>query len=182
MLTVTVKSRFDKVPAPARLFAKRALLLFAAWILIYYGLLKPYRIPDRWLSNITAGATANLLNLLYAPATSTEIKGWSCVIMNSRSVIRVGDPCNGLDLFVLYCGFMLCVPTSKKRLLLFSLAGFAVIFILNVLRCSALAWLALNKHQWVEFAHKYAFTAIVYCTIFYGWVLYTKKYNIKDAA
>ena len=182
MLAIRRNNQLDKIPAPVKLFAKKALFLLAAWILIYHILLKPYRIPDRLLSNITAAATAKLLGVWYAPASFIEIDGWSCVVMNSTSVIRIGDPCNGLDLMALYIGFLLCIPTSGKRLLLFASTGVVAIFLLNVLRCSALAWLALNKHEWVNFAHKYAFTAIVYCCIFYGWILYTKTYGGKQHA
>ena len=182
LITLVRKSQLNNVPPPVRLFAKRALLLLLSWILMYHVILKPYRIPDRWLSNSTATSTAKLLSLWYAPASFIEKDGWACVVINERSAIRIGDPCNGLDLIILYIGFMICMPTSKKRLLTFSILGTAAIFLLNVLRCAVLAWLSLNKHEWIDFAHKYAFTAIVYCCIFYGWVLYIKQYKTADVS
>ncbi|CAN5735511.1 hypothetical protein BH10BAC3_BH10BAC3_31070 [soil metagenome] len=181
MLSVPIKTQLTNIPAPVKLFAKRAILLLAVWVLIYHVALKPHRIPDRLLSNTTATATAALLSAWYEPATFIEKDGWACVIINNTSVIRIGDPCNALDLMALYIGFILCIPTNAKRVLLFIAGGIIAIFILNTLRCNALAWLAINKNEWVDFAHKYAFTAIVYCVIFYGWVLYTNKYKSTDA-
>ena len=181
MLSLPIKTQLNSVPAPVKLFAKRALLLLAVWVLIYHVALKPYRIPDRLLSNATATSTAKLLSAWYEPATFMEKDGWACVIINNTSIIRIGDPCNALDLMALYIGFILCIPTKAKRMLLFITGGIIAIFILNTLRCNALAWLAIHKNGWVDFAHKYAFTAIVYCAIFYGWIMYTNKSKLKDA-
>jgi exosortase/archaeosortase family protein len=71
-------------------------------------------------------------------------------------------------------GFLLCIPASAKRKLLFAAAGVSAIFLLNILRCNALAWLSIHQHQWLNFAHKYVFTALAYLSIFYGWLLYAK--------
>jgi exosortase family protein XrtF len=182
MLSFPIKTERKNIPAPVKLFAKRALLLLVGWIFVYHVALKPYRIPDRLLSNTTAMATANFLNLCYAPASFIEKDGWASVTINNKSVIRIGDPCNALDLIALYIGFILCLPTNAKRMLLFIAGGIMCIFILNTFRCTALAWLAINKQTWVDFAHKYAFTAIVYCTIFYGWILYVKNDKPTNAA
>ena len=177
---VSLKSAWQKIPPSIRAFGKRALMLLVGWIILYNTLLKPYRIPDRWLSNLTAKATAAFMTQVYKPSGFMEKDGWACVTMNNRSIIRIGDPCNALDLFVLYLGFMLCIPRSKQRMLLFSIGGLVAIFAINVLRCAALAWMALQNHDWIEFAHKYVFTAIVYCCIFAGWVWYAKDHKLKS--
>lgn len=180
MISKTTTAQPQQIPAPVKTFLLRALVLVMAWCLVYIGLLKPQRVPDRWLSNTTAAATAKALSIGYAPARFAEKDGFACVVMGERSVIRIGDPCNALDLMALYVAFIICLPSAVKRMLLFSVSGIAAIFVLNVLRCYSLAWITINKNEWLDFAHKYAFTAIVYCFIFYGWIVYLRsKKTIK---
>lgn len=180
MLSISIKEQINKLPPAVRLFTKRASILLLVWILIYYPLLQPARIPDRWISNVTASGTAKLLSMWYAPATAMEQNKMAVVAIDDRSVIRIGDPCNAFDLFVLYIAFLLCLPTDKKRMLLFGIGGICAIFMLNLIRCNALVWIALNQREWLDVAHKYIFTAIVYCCIFYGWMLYTKNYHLSN--
>lgn len=179
-MLLQLKENYKKIPVSVRLFAKRALLLITGWVLLYHLVLQPQRVPDRWLTNVTAGATAQVLSVLYSPATYTEGIRNAVIFMNDKKVLLIGDNCNAFQLYILYIGFLLCIPTSAKRTVLFILGGIAGIFILNVLRCYALTWLNLNNPGWVNFAHKYAFTFIVYLCIFYGWVWYSKKYEAKE--
>lgn len=177
MSSIAIHSNLEKIPPAVKQFAKRGLFLFAGWIILYHVCLKPFRIPDHWLSNTTGIATAKLLTSWYAPATFIEKDSFACVFIDGRSVIRIGDPCNALDLMVLYAAFIICLPTTKKRMISFIISGIVAIFVLNILRCNALVWLAINRNELVDFAHKYAFSAIVYCAIFYGWILYTRNYR-----
>ena len=181
MILQSAKKRSIEIPAAVKSFATRGLLLLFAWIIFYHLLLKPHRIPDRWLSNTTAAGTAKLLSTWYAPAYNLDKDGFACVFIGQRPVIRIGDPCNALDLMALYIAFIICIPSTKKRMLAFSAAGIVVIFLLNILRCNALTWISLQKHEWLDFAHKYLFTAIVYAFIFWGWILYTAKASLKKA-
>ncbi len=180
MLLAQLKENFHKIPIPVKLFLQRALLLITGWILLYHLVLRPKGIPDDWFTNITAGATAKLLTAWYHPATSVKGIRSADILIDNKRVLLIGDNCNALQLYILYTGFLLCVPTTKKRIVVFTIAGVASIFILNVLRCYALTWLNINKHDWVDFAHKYAFTFIVYLCIFCSWVWYCNKYEAKE--
>lgn len=106
----------------------------------------------------------------------------ACVIISDNQYqLIVADGCNALDLFVLYTGFLWCVPAGAKRMLLFAVAGIAGIFSLNMVRLYILTILAINHSPLLHFAHHYAFTLVVYSCIFGGWMLYTKKYEPKKA-
>ena len=164
-------------------FLVRALILIVVWKLSYHLFLKPHRFPDKELTQITANATVRFVGLFYPPNTiswygsmpNNNFDLFSVVIlMNGRKVIGIADPCNALELYILFIGFLICVPTTIKRFALFSLGGIAVIFVLNILRCSGLIWVNIQYNQIFDFAHHYLFKLIVYAAIFGGWVWYSK--------
>lgn len=173
-----IKESYYQIPQPVKQFGKRALIIIVCWLTIYHVLLQPYNLADPWLTKITTKAASSLLSLVY-PA-SFSIENNTCFItMNAKKILYIADGCNALELFVLYVGFLLCIPTTAKRFIIFSLAGVISIFILNVLRISILSIMAFKSSAYVEFAHHYVFTLIVYSCIFYGWILYCKKYESK---
>jgi len=189
MIPASIKQAYSDVPVGIRLFAKKALILLAAWLLLYYLVLRPTRVPDSWLTNVTAKTTVATLNGLYKPAFSSEDtyrmqdgeKNFGTLIaFNNSPTLFIADACNAFDLYVLFIAFLICLPTTAKRMFTFSLIGIAGIFVLNIARCFALAWLTLNKPSWVDFAHHYAFTLIVYSLMFLGWVNYAKKYTVSN--
>ena len=95
-------------------------------------------------------------------------------MINGRKVVGIADPCNALELYILFIGFLICVPTTTKRFILFSLGGIAVIFVLNILRCAGMIWVNIHRNEVFDFAHHYLFKLIVYAAIFGGWVWYSK--------
>jgi exosortase/archaeosortase family protein len=60
-------------------------------------------------------------------------------------------------------------------------AGVAGIAVLNIARCTAIGWLNLYHPQWVDFAHHYAFTLIVYAFVFLLWRVYVRTEDKKTA-
>ena len=176
-----IKEGYAKMPLFAKLLATRVILLITGWMLLYHLVLQPHRIPDRWISNATASATAGLISMWYNMPTEVVDKlNGSGIFMNNRRVIFIAYSCDALELYLMYVGFLVCIPTSKKRLFLFASVGIASIFVLNVLRCFLLTLLNFNQPEWFGFAHHYAFTLVVYAFIFLGWMLYTKKIMKPD--
>ena len=117
-----------------------------------------------------------MISRIYEPATAIVQDLYAIVVMNNKQLIRIADGCNGLDLFVLNIGFLVCFPGQRlRKILLFAFAGMAGIFVLNVLRCVALTWLHIHQPQWTDIAHHYIFTAIVYGAIFWSWTLYVRN-------
>lgn len=189
MIPASVKQAYNDVPTGIKLFAKKALLLMAAWLLLYYLVLQPTRVPDSWLTSVTAKTTVKTLNGLYTPGFSSKdtyrMQGGSknfgtMISFNNNPALFIADACNAFDLYVLFIAFLFCLPTTAKRMFSFSLIGIAGIFILNIARCYALVWLTINKPSWVDFAHHYAFTLIVYSLMFLGWISYSKKYVVNN--
>ena len=146
-------------------------------MLLYHLLLQPRQIPDRWLSHVTAQATAKVISFWYKQPTSLfDEKDGTQILMNNKSIVFIAYSCDALELYLIYIGFLICIPTSKKRMIFFSLAGVLVIFTLNIIRCFLLTLLNFNKPDWFGFFHHYVFTICVYAFIFWAWFLYIRNY------
>ena len=170
---------WNKVPVPVRRFLIKAVLLFAVWQVVYLGFLQPKRIPDMQLTNITCQATTYCLSWFYPDVDMLHVidprnDQLAIIHRHKKAIIGIGDPCNALEIFVLYWAFLLCFPGNVKRKWVFFAAGTAVIFVVNVWRCVALAWLKMYHRSWVDISHHYIFTIIVYLIVFYMWVLFSK--------
>ncbi|MBS1771886.1 MAG: archaeosortase/exosortase family protein [Bacteroidetes bacterium] len=152
-------------------FVIRGLLLLAGWKLLYVFILQPKGIPDNWLTTFTEDCTARFLSLFY----KTVAQDNHTIYLDGIQTVIIAPQCNGLEVFVLYVGFLLCIPTTITRMLSFAIGGVLVIFALNILRTSGLAVMLYHGSFLFDFAHHYAFKLIIYAVAFAGWVLYTKK-------
>jgi exosortase/archaeosortase family protein len=176
MIIDQIKQEYRQIPGPVKIFLIRAAIILISWNLLYSAYLKPANIPDQQLTNITVNATRTFLSIFYNNTAVIQDPYKPLITIGNHKIIGVAPNCNGLELMVLYAGFIFCFPTSNKRMLKFLFFGLIAIFILNVLRCSAIAWLNINYKHWVDFGHKIAFKVMMYSLIFYIWVLYTKNY------
>ena len=180
---------FNKFPPAIRSFLLRALIIFVLWKCIYGFFLEPNRTLDNSLTMKVGGDVAWVLKklkssqdyqaearidekwfegrLYAAPVTRIEYKG--------KKLMHIADGCNGLELFVLYLGFIFILPASLKRKFAFGIAGIFIIHIINVLRCVGLAFVAIHWRDHFEFAHHYLFKAVVYGIVFLLWVKFTDK-------
>lgn len=159
------------IPQNIKPYLLKGLVLVVVWNLLYKLILLPAGIPDNQLRDIVQYGTAETLSLFYESITQRG----TVIYINHIPSVSIGYQCNGLELMVLYIGFMLCVPTNLRRLILFSIIGSFVIYFLNVVRCSLLAVMYINHNDLTDFAHHYAFKMAIYAVVFYGWVLYAKK-------
>ena len=176
MIIDQIKQEYKQIPGPVKTFIIRGLILLISWNVLYISYLKPANIPDGQLTNITVHATRAFMSLFYDNTGVITDPYKPLITIGDHKIIGVAPNCNGLELMVLYIGFILCFPTSNKRMLSFLFFGLIAIFILNVLRCAAIAWLNINYKHWVDFGHKIAFKVMMYSLIFYIWVQYTKNY------
>jgi exosortase family protein XrtF len=153
---------YRELPIGVRQFLMKSLLMLSGWLAIYHLLLKPLRFPD---------STVYLLNLLGLNSMS---KGqW--VYINNKFTVGVADQCNGLELMVLFVGFLLAINGSIKSKLKYILGGSLLIYVLNVFRCAGLAYMNHINAPLIDFAHHYAFKLAIYAVIFLMWYLYSKK-------
>jgi exosortase/archaeosortase family protein len=142
--------------------------------ILYHACLLKIGIPDHYLTNITAIGTCKILSIFY-PGTSVLLNYFKAIILiNGEKVIGIADVCNALEIFVLYIAFLICYPSQNKRRIKFLLIGIPCIYAANIIRCSVIAWLNIEHRGWVEISHHYIFNTLVYCLVFYLWVLFSK--------
>lgn len=168
----------ETIPANVLRFLVRALLLVVAWELLYNFLLKPSGIPDNQLTRLVQVGAIKMLSWFY---TNVGEDG-SAIILDGKKAVSIARQCNGLELIVLYLGFIICLPSAFKRMLIFSVVGLTVIYILNVIRTALLAAMYHHDHSLTNFAHHYVFKIIIYAVVFLGWMLYMKQNKKNESA
>lgn len=190
------KAIVDEFPDTVKVFLKRAILLFVIWKLAYMYLFSEKRVLDGPLTQLVAVQTVQLLNLFSSDnpyhyynyeGKAVDADGvsqgsfGSMVMFRQWKLVGIGDPCNGLQLLVLYVGFILAMPVALKRKLYFTFGGLLGIHLINVVRCAGLSLWTMHWHGSFDFAHHYLFKAVVYSAIFLLWAWYSKKLELTSS-
>ena len=184
----------NEIPLPIRLFLGKAVLFFVVWRIVYSMFLYDSKFIDYKLTTHVAEASTFFLNnsgfidgfttqrrIVSSVFEGETIKSESSVIYhNNKGVLYIADACNGLQLMVLYIGFIVCMPSSFLRKVLYVALGILVLDIVNILRCMGLIYLREYFHAYFDFAHHYLFKAIVYFTTFLFWRLFARKIQLKN--
>lgn len=179
-------------PIVIQKFLFRSLVLFVVWKCIYLFLLREKRLIDKPLTNLVSSQSVYFLNKInqtkdfnFRPSVSyheldglTHFTENNLILLNNHVIIIMLDSCNGLELFVLYFGFILAMPAATYRKVIFSVFGIALIHLMNLMRCIGLAELAINWKNAFDIAHHYVFKIIVYSTIFFLWYWYCRKIDL----
>jgi exosortase family protein XrtF len=164
-------------PAGNRLLFRFLLVAAAMYLVWFFGYeqwLAPDGRLDEVLCNNIARSSVTVLQVLNFPAALASNLPM-LVLMDGRSSVIVGAPCNGLVLYALFAGFVLAFPGSWARKAWFIPVGILIIWLLNVLRVAALAINQHYSHQTVDFNHHYTFTFVVYACIFGLWMLWARR-------
>lgn len=190
------QSFLNETPATIRVFLRNALVVFAVWKLVYIIFLLDDRILDRPLTNHIGKGTAWFLN------HCTPLDGFSAIAMTKPSIFEgqlqftevsqvrhqgndillIADPCNGLELLVLFVGFILCFPASIVKKIIFILLGIVIIDLANILRCGGLVFLKrYYDYDLFQFAHHYGFKITLYGIIFMIWIVFTKDIKFRNS-
>lgn len=98
------------------------------------------------------------------------------IVFAGAGSICIGSGCSGLELFLLFLGFILLMRGRLKDKLWFVPLGFLGILILNIIRIILLSIIYYHTPQYLDFNHKYTFVIIVYGAIFGLWVLWVNKF------
>lgn len=188
------KSLVNNIPLPIRLFLGKAFLFFVIWKIIYSFFLFDNQIVDKFLTTHVGEASVKVLNSLGTMSGFTAINesvveplygelqafNMSVIYHNDVRILNIANACNGLELLVLYVGFIVCMPSSFKRKLFYIVIGVILIDIVNILRCVGLIHLREYFHAYFDFAHHYVFKVMVYSSTFVLWIVFTRKIKIKN--
>lgn len=195
IMAVTYLEKWNTIPVTVKQFLLRAVLILVIWKVLYLVFLLPTRVLDKPLSHSVATSATWLLN---ATTGSTDYSAKSeagnvnfdgvikvmpldDIYFGQRNVVSIEDGCNALELFILYIGFIVCMPAAMSRKVLFVVAGTIMIYVVNVIRCAGITYIILYYPQHADFAHHYVFTFIVYGFIIALWLIFAKKLNLVHA-
>jgi exosortase/archaeosortase family protein len=192
-----LQTKSGKIPPEVLQFLWKALALFIGWKLLYSFVLSPRDMPDAFLTRQLGNGTALAMNWFYRTndfsvhhtiryekygkdstlLTTSMVQCKNCTVEDGRKIVNVLGifrACNGLELMILYAGFILCFSGSISRKLLFIIGGVLGLYLLNVFRCMVLGYVVLEHAKHFDIAHKYFFNTIVYALTFLLWVFYVR--------
>ena len=188
------KSLKNDIPLPIRLFLGKALLFFIIWKVIYTGFLYGSHLLNHPLTTHIGEASTKILNHCTPMSGFESVRveqrefyegeyrthAASKIYHNGKSVLYIADFCNGLELIVLYIGFIVCMPSSFWRKIKYVVIGAIIIDFVNIARCIGLIYLREYLHYYFDFAHHYLFKAIVYSVTILLWIIFARKIHLKD--
>lgn len=191
---IKLKSLKNDIPLPIRLFLGKALLLFVIWKIVYIGFLFDSKYLDHALTTHIGESSSKIINNIGSMTgffTKRELTNYpyeggiiereiSAIYHNDKVVLFIANVCNGLELMVLYAGFIICMPASFWRKLRYIVLGVIILDIINIVRCIGLIYLSEYYQIYFDFAHHYLFNTMVYTGTFIMWILFCRKINLKN--
>ena len=186
------KKAFEQFPPQVRIFLLRGLVLFGIWKFVYLFFWAQPRTLDGPLTNTVGSQSVWILNQVYqtkgfkaTPVVAVtrmegdyQIAKVSKIDKDGKHLLNIADDCNGLELFILYVGFILSMPASVKRKVIYLIGGVFIIHLVNLLRCVGLSALLMHWDRYFDLAHHYIFKIMVYSTIFVLWVRYSNNLSV----
>jgi hypothetical protein len=186
------KKAFEQFPPQIRIFLLRGLVLFGIWKFVYLFFWAQPRTLDGPLTNTVGSQSVWILNQVYqtkgfkaTPVVAVtrmegdyQIAKVSKIDKDGKHLLNIADDCNGLELFILYIGFILSMPATIKRKVIYLIGGVFIIHIVNLLRCVGLSALLMHWDRYFDLAHHYIFKIMVYSTIFVLWVRFSNNLSV----
>ena len=154
------------------------------------------RTLDQPLTNLVGRQSAFVLNVFHGSdqfastpkVAVTRMEGEfqvskvSTINRHGKAIMHIADNCNGLELFVLFWGFIVAMPAPLQRKVVYAFAGILLIHVVNILRCVGLTALMMHWDRYFDLAHHYIFKMVVYGTIFLLWIQFARPLNFKSAS
>jgi exosortase family protein XrtF len=95
--------------------------------------------------------------------------------LQGDTIINVFEGCNSINVGIVFVVFVAAFSSAFKHAFTFVLFGLCIIYGMNLVRVSALFWIALYFPDTLYFFHKFLFTAIIYAVVFVLWYFWIKK-------
>ncbi len=173
MLVTLKQNRFLK-------FLVVSSVIYLGLYLLYEFVIKKHTTIDIGFIRIIINSSEVILNLFgYDTFTRLGDSDYPGIGIDGGNGVWVGASCNALTLFFLFGVFILTYPGHQKSKWWFIPLGILTIHFLNILRVCALALIERYHSEYLDFNHTYTFTFIIYCYIFFLWMLWVNKYSIK---
>lgn len=148
------------------LFSLYAVLVFAVLYASQRVLVDPLNRHLAWLSRA-------FLALMGAPATSS-----GAIVAVPGFAVEIKNNCNAIYEIGLYAAAVWAYPATFRERIVGTLAGAAVLYVVNVVRILALIALGVWAREWFDVAHLYAWQLVflaVVAACWLGWVLRLRR-------
>ena len=155
-------------------FLLKAIGLYAVWFIVYDLWLKKTGALDDWIIDKIVRFSFDILTFLNYDVNVDFNKLW---LSDAAAAVRIESPCDGLELYALFSGFVLLFEGNWKHKVWYIPLGVFVIYFFNVLRVVALALNGFYSKSQLEFNHKYTYTIIMYAITFTGWMIWVKYFT-----
>ncbi len=156
---------------------QRNFLFFVLMSFLLFFVLNSFDFINDWLTHGITTASRYFIGIVSGntPTGFYNIQYRTYHLFDSRGHILIGDPCNGFELYYVCTAFILAIPgINKNRKIIFTILGILILFSANVIRVSALFYIAKSHPEWFETFHKTIFQLGVYVLMFLIWVFYLK--------
>lgn len=101
------------------------------------------------------------------------------IYMDKQPTCYINEGCNALSIMILFAAFVAAFFTGWVRTTAYILAGWAMIYGMNILRIVLLSYILRHHPQYGKTAHDYLFPMVVYGVVFLLWVLWVRKFVMK---
>jgi len=165
-------------------FAIKALLFLIGWKILFVGFILPSGTINNALTIAVAKGTGiggeffgykHTIEINEAKDNPSAVTG--TVYLNNEPAVLVGGACNGLELFALYVGFIVCFPGPFFPKLFFSVAGTVLLFFTNIMREILLAFNYMYFRSSFDFNHHYTYAIAVYLIVFLIWRYWLNNFS-----
>ena len=90
------------------------------------------------------------------------------------------EGCNAVSVMILFASFIFAFYQGFKKTFLFTLVGLVILYILNVFRIVLINVIRVDHESWSKPAHDYLFPAIIYGGVVVLWLIWIKKFVLKN--
>lgn len=157
------------------------------WYILYEFVVHPWGKLDLFLIDDLKSKSEWILTALgYTLLPESEnAEQMRFVGIDGGSYLWIGDPCNGLSLFVVFAIFIMAFPGPWRSKAWFIPIGIILIHLINAIRIAVLSVLASVNYELFNFQHDYTFYVVVYGLVFlmwHIWVKYISPHSLRGAS
>lgn len=145
-------------------------MLYGFWIESYGNY------PDKATELVTRQTSA-IVNACGEETTTLPTPGTASIsiLVGMRNALNVFEGCNGINVMIVFVSFIFAFGGKVKSMAWFIPLGIVLIYAANLVRVTALYYVAEYWEEYFYYMHKYAFTAFLYLIVFLLWWWWIEK-------
>ncbi len=169
---------------PTTFFLVKFLVIYVAGNLLYGVFVSSYGQRPDILTRVVTSQTSFLLSGMgwSTSVVDDQVRPTTFIKNEGRSIIAVYEGCNGINVMIIFVGFIFSFGGSRQHMWWFILLGLALIHLLNLIRLMLLFVITIELPRYLYFTHKYLFTSVIYLLTFILWIWWVKVYGIRTKA